>query len=400
MILPLVLAVAIAAGDTVDSVVPAAQSAVRPASVVVHTQPAIPIVALRMSLLVDDPEGYAGAGHLFQRLTLARLRDQVSRVGGRVQMQRNSDAVVYTVVGPAAELDYLATVLRSALTPPAPSEGEMVVAHRAMEEARLSEWETAANHVRARLRASLFPSDLPAAGTPSSAARLEASAIRSVWAEMYDPDRVSVVAVGDVRMERVREAFAELPARPRDRLSRTFADTVARPGLAPAEATRGWLGHGYDAGGLDAAAVNVAAHLLGDHLRARLPTSEVAAEHWWTHHGQAVALVVAAPETGLAAARRAIGTAVTTVAEGLDDVTVRDAATRIRRELLFHSRTPDRMAELVGGFVDRTGDPDALQRFFDALDRVGPRDVERVLERLATRTPARVDVPPQVLPSS
>jgi predicted Zn-dependent peptidase len=124
------------------------------------------------------------------------------------------------------------------------------------------------------------------------------------------------------------------------------------------------------------------------------------AEHWWTHHGQAVALVVGAPETDLAAARSAIGTAVATVADGLDDVTVRDAATRIRRELLFHSRTPDRMAELVGGFVDRTGDPDALQRFFDALDRVGPRDVERVLERLATRTPARVDVPPQVLPSS
>src|SRR4051812_32837233 len=43
---------------------PAAQEG--PAVVVVHHQPAIPVVALRLSLLADDPEGYAGAGHLLQ----------------------------------------------------------------------------------------------------------------------------------------------------------------------------------------------------------------------------------------------------------------------------------------------------------------------------------------------
>jgi predicted Zn-dependent peptidase len=400
MLIALAVVAGMVAGDTTTGRVPAPDAAVRPAAVLVHTQPAIPIVALRMSLQVDDPAGYAGAGHLFQRLALSRLRDQVGRVGGRVQIQRNSDAVVYTVVGPAAELEYLAAVLRSVLSPPSPSEGEMVVALRAMEEARLAEWETAANHVRARLRAGLFPADLPAPGTPAAAARLDASVLSQLWGEMYSPDRVSVVAVGDVGLGAVREAFADLPAPPRERLRRTFADTVPRPGLAPAESTRGWLGLGYDAGGLDPAAVTVAAHLLSDQLRARLTTSEVAAEHWWTHHGQAIALVVAAPGEQLADARRAIGTVATSLAGALDDRMVRDAATLIRREMLLHARTPDRMAELVGSFADRNGEPDALQRFFDALDRVGLTDVERVLDRLVARTPARVDVPPQALQRS
>jgi predicted Zn-dependent peptidase len=91
---------------------------------------------------------------------------------------------------------------------------------------------------------------------------------------------------------------------------------------------------------------------------------------------------------------------VTSLAGALDEPMVRDAATLVRREMLLHARTPDRMAELVGSFADRNGEPDALQRFFDDLDRVGLTDVERVLDRLVARTPARVDVPPQALQRS
>jgi predicted Zn-dependent peptidase len=394
MLLSLALAATVALGDTTA---PPPQAGVAPASVVVHTQPAIPIVALRMSLQVDDPEGFAGAGHLFQRLALPRLRDQVSRVGGRVQIHRNSDAVVYTVIGPAAELEFLAAALRSVLVPPSVSEGEMVVALRAMESARLAEWETAANHVRAQIRARLFPADLPAPGTAAAAARLEIPVLRALWGELYRPERVAIVAVGDVGLEAVRAAFGDLPAPPRERLRGTFADTVPIARLAPAESTRGWLGLGYSAAGMEPAALTVAAHLLAAGLRERLPTAEVAAEHWWTHHGQAVVLVVASPEAQLAAARRTIGTAVTSLQQRLTEQAVVDAATAARREMLLFARTPERMAELVGGFADRTGDPNALQRFFDDLGRVTLADVERIVEQLAERTPERVDVPPQAL---
>jgi predicted Zn-dependent peptidase len=396
MLLTLALLAGLVPGDTVTSAA-VSEARVAPAAVIVHRQPAIPIAALRMSLQVNDPPGYAGAGHLFQRLQLPRLRDQVSRVGGRVQIERNSDAIVYTVIGPAAELEFLAATLRSALVPPTVSEGEMETALRGLTEARLAEWETAANHVRSQLRSRIFPADLSAAGTDASATRLEIPALRALWGELYRPERVQLVAAGDVSLEAVRAIFGELPAPPRERLRRTYTDTVAPTRLAPAEATRGWLGLGYSAPDADPAALTVVARLLGEVMRARLPTAQVHAEHWWTHHGQALAVVIASPEAQLATARRAIGTALTALQQDLTEQRVSSAATAIRREMLFYARTPERMAAVVGSFADRDGDPSASQRFYADLERVRLEDVRQVVEQLAARTPARVDIPPQAL---
>lgn len=392
----LTLTAALAAADTVTD--PAAAARVAPAAVVVHHQPAIPIVALRMSLLSDDPAGFAGAGHLIQHLQQPRLRERVRQVGGQVQIQRSSDALVYTVIGPAAELGYLAEVLQSALRVPSASAGEMFVATRDLEEERLAEWETAAAHVRAELRSRLFPEDLPPAGTPASAARLDAGLLSALWGEIYRPERVAVVAVGDVSLAEVQRVFSDLPAPPSERLRRTYQDTVPVARLAPAEATRGWLGLGYPASDVDPVALTVTARLLRDALRERLPTASVETEHWWTHHGQALVAVVAAPENALPLARRTLGAALASLQQNLSEERVRAAATAVRREMLFFARTPERMAEVVGRFVDRDGDPDAAQRFFADLERVALRDVERVVERLSERTPLRVDIPPQELP--
>jgi predicted Zn-dependent peptidase len=372
-------------------------SATTPAAVIVHYQPAIPIVSLRVSLMADDPPGFAGAGHLLQHLHEPSLRDRVRRVGGNVQIRRSSDAIVYSVTGPAAELEYLSGVLLSALRAPSPSPGAKVIALRDLREERLAEWETAGAHVRAQLRTRLFPADLSAAGTERSSERLEDAQIPELWGELYRPDRVSVVAVGAVRLEDVQRAFAELPPRPTGRLRERYLDSVPESRLAPAEATRGWLGLAYSGSDLDPPAMSVAGRLLADHLRERLPTANVAVEHWWSHHGQALVAVVAVPESALDFARREVGTAISGVQRNLSASEVRAAATAMRREMLFHSRTPDQMAEVVGRFADRDGDPDSAQRFFARLSEVGLEEVEALIQALSVRTPIRVDVPPQPL---
>lgn len=397
----LLLALTLAAGPA-----PPADTAALPAPperaaglVAVHRQPAIPIVALRLSLLADDPPGYAGAGHLLQHLLLPSLRDQARRVGGEVQVTRGSDAVVYTLVGPASELEYLSGVLRAALRPPSFTESQVFAALRELRDERNAEWETAAGHVRARLRGALFPEDLSPAGTSSSAERFTPETVRTLWAEMYRPERVAVVAVGDVQVEAVREAFARLPEAPGGGLWETLADTVpAVPPVSP-EATRGWVGLGYSASDVDPAALTVTARLLHDHLRARLPSASVEAEHWWLRQGQALAVVVAAPPANLATARRTVGASLASLGEALDPARVRDAAAGVRRDMLFYARRPERMADVVGQFVDREGDPDAAQRFYDAVERVDEAAVRRVLEQLADRSPVTVDVPPQRLPN-
>jgi predicted Zn-dependent peptidase len=315
-----------------------------------------------------------------------------------VQVERTADAIVYTVTGPAAELSYLAGVVRAALQPPRAGQIEMLLAARALSEERMAEWETADRHIRSALRARLFPNDLSAAGTESSAERLTAEALPRLWAEMYRPDRVSIVAVGDVRLGELQTAFADIPPRPTQRPLPARQDTISLAPLARAQATRGWLGLGYLANDLEPTAVAIAAKLIGDDLRRRLTTSEVHSEHWWTHHGQGLAVMVSTPEAGLAAARTTLGTTVATVQAAVTSARVAAAARDLRHEMLFYARTSDRMAEVLGSFTDRDGDPDAAQRFYADLERTTAAQVREVLRALGEQSAIRFDIPPQPLP--
>jgi predicted Zn-dependent peptidase len=392
------LALALAAAHDTTRVRPPAHAQDAPA-IVVHHQPAIPVVALRLSLLADDPPGYAGAGHLFQHLLLPSLQDQAARVGGHVSAARSSDGVVYELVGPASELDFLAGILRSALRPPQPAAAELLAAQQALTDERAAERETAPRYVRAALKAQLFPGDLSAAGTEAGAARLKDADLGAVWAEMYRPERVQIVAVGDVDLEGVRRAFRGLPSPARGGLE-PGEDTIPALEADTPQATRGWIGAAWSANDADPAAVSVAARLLRTTLRRRMTRSNVEVEQWWTHHGQALAVVVATPDSLVPAARRSVDAALTTLAAAVTPAAVRDAAASVRRDLLFYARTPERMAELLGEFADRGGGEDAAQRYFAALDALTDDDVLHAIEQLRAAAPATVYVPPQKIPES
>lgn len=393
--LSLALALAAAPPDTARARPHPAQSA---PAITVHNQPALPVVALRMSIVADDPQGYAGAGHLVQHLLLPGLQDQAARVGARVQAIRGSDAIVYTVVGPASELDYLAGILRSALRVPTNGNG-MLQSMAALAEERGTERETAPAYVRAALRAQLFPADLPAAGTDDAATRLQSADLAGVWGQIYAPDRVSIVAVGDVSLDAVERAFRSLPPAPRGAdLAFGVADTIPAFDADTPQATRGWIASAWRADEVDPAAMSVTARLLRTYLRRRMTRSQVDVEHWWTHHGQALALVVATPDSLVPAARRTVTGALAAFGPTVSGDGVRAAARSLRREMLFYSRTPERMAELLGEFADRGTGRDAAQRYYAALDAVTEDDVRRALEQLTAAEPATVFVPPQRIP--
>jgi predicted Zn-dependent peptidase len=371
--------------------------AAREPAFAVHRQPAIPLVSLRMSLLANDPPGLAGAGHLLQHLHYPRLESEAQAVGAHVRIDRTADAVVYTITGPAAELRYLATILRSTLQSPQSGEGARLTAQRDLAEERLAEWETADRHLRSALRTRLFPADISGAGTDGSAARLARQPLDEIWARMYRPDRLSVLAVGDIDLEQVRREFADLPEGIAVTGGGGMADTASLIPLAPAEATRGWFGSGYDASELQPAAVSIAARVLGDALADRLPGSEVVGEHWWTHHGQALVLMAAVPPTLVASTPGILQGLPASILSQLTDDAVAAAARAIRHDMLFYSRTPDRMAEVLGHFIDRGGDAASAQAFYAELDRVRADDVRAVLREVTAGTAIRVEIPPQKL---
>lgn len=383
----------LATGDSLPRGVPPSAALEAPgASFAVHRQPAIPLVSVRMSLLADDPPGYAGAGHLIQHLLLPTLRTQVARVGGEVEMERSADALVYTLTGPTKELAFLVGVLRSTLRPPAPTSAALLRASRELAEERLSEWESADQHVRSALRARLFPRDLSAAGTERSATRFQARDIPAIWRRMYQPEQLSVLAVGDVTLTELREAFGTLPSGADVAANEEAEDTVSLAPLVPAEATRGWLGAGYPATGLEPAAVSVTARILHDQLHDQIPGASVTAEHWWTHEGQALVIVIGEPAPLVGAARHALNTLASGLDVRLTERSVRAAARSLRREMLFYSRTPDRMAEILGRFADRSGDPNAAEVFYGQLAEVDLDAVRAVLQHMMDHTPARVEI--------
>lgn len=397
MLLAALALAATAAADTVPRPAPSPRAAEAPApEVIVHRQPALPVVALRLSLRASDPPGHAGAGHLFQHLLLPALEEQVQRVGGRVQATRSADAVTYTVVGPAQELPFLARALGATLRAPTPGTAEMLHVLQVLAEERGAEVETAPGYVRARMRAALFPAQLPAAGTEAGARRLEVARLDEVWAAMYRPERVAVVAVGDVQPEAVMAVFQTTPDAQSSVPLEEVADTVRTLAADTPQATRAWVGRAYAAPReTPPAVVSVAARLVRDGLRRGLRTASVETEHWWTHEGQALAIVVALPEAGLADARRQVAGAVAAAAARADEARVRAAAAALTRDMLFYARTPERMAEIVGEFADRTGDRDAAQAYFDALAGVDPEAVRAFLAGLDEAAAASVVVPPQ-----
>jgi predicted Zn-dependent peptidase len=350
-----------------------------------------------MSLLADDPPGLAGAGHLLQHLHYPRLESEAQAVGAHVRIDRTADALVYTITGPAAELRYLATILRSTLQPPQAGEGARLTAQRDLAEERLAEWETADRHLRSALRTRLFPGDISGAGTDGSAARLARRPLDEVWARMYRPERLSVLAVGDIDLDLVRREFADLPEGVVVPGGSAMTDTATLVPLAPAEATRGWFGIGYEASDLPPAAVSIAARILGDALAERLPGSEATGEHWWTHHGQALVLMAAVPPTLVASAPGVVQGLPSSIVAQLTDAAVATAARAIRHDMLFYSRTPDRMAEVLGHFIDRGGDASSAQAFYAELDRVRADDVRAVLREVTAGTAVRVEIPPQKL---
>jgi predicted Zn-dependent peptidase len=397
MLLSLLVA-ALVASDSVPTGTVESDLTAQGVALAVHHQPAVPLVALRLSLMASDPPGYAGAGHLYQHIVHPTLTERAAQIGARVLIERSADAVVFTVTGSSLELPHMAAMLRDALSPETIGEVQLLRVSRELAEERLAEWETAERHVRSVLRLRLFPEDISAAGTEPSAARLaERNGWRTAWTRMYRPDRVSITTVGDVRMDQVKAAFGSLPPAAEVRSAPQMRDTVSTVPLAPAEATRAWIGAGYLAGDVDPAVLSVATRILNDRLRQQLPNAGVVAEHWWTHHGQAVALVASVPGAQLAAAQRTMNTTVAGTAPAVTAAQVSAAATAIRRDLLFFSRTPDRMVGVIGQFSDRTGNPDEAQIFFDRLSTVTLAQVRAALTSLQAGTTARIEIPPQRL---
>jgi len=85
---------------------------------------------------------------------------------------------------------------------------------------------------------------------------------------------------------------------------------------------------------------------------------------------------------------------VESVAEAPDDIAIDRARKALRRDLVLATRTPQGLAEVLGDFADRTGDPGFAAAVMSQIDRLSQTEVRTALRALANRRPLVVEMSP------
>ncbi len=370
-------------------------------TVVVFPQPEEPLAAVRVSV------GLAGTGRpepvaaVLQRLARPRLEAGATALGATLRLRVTPTHAIYALTGAARDLPAMLRLLGDALDPPRADAGALEVARLRTAEAERAVRETPAPLLRARLRAALFP-DLSAADGVIVDSTLTPATLEAFRRRVFRPERLAVVVAGGVRVETVAATLADwTPAPP-------AAPGAARPeveeGVAAPQLLGPWLAAGLDAP-TDAseAALAVAARLVARQLRGtdlRDPTAEL----WWQGGHRAIALLAGArssaaaapgePDSAAAHAELELRNALRNADRTATPDAVARAARELSRDALLAARTPSGLAEYLGGFLDRTGDPGAGQAMLRALQTVGTEEVQRVLDALLAARPVRVELRP------
>lgn len=362
---------------------------------VVREQNAPPLIAIRLSVPVSEPPSLAGAGRVLQLLVENRARSEVERFGGELVLSRTPTHLVYAVRGPAAAFGEMVAVLKYAVAPPlgiATTQSAIWVTAR---QEALADFETPERLLRQRLEAILFPELAPLEAAPELQRLPSAAQLEWFWRRWFRPERFAVVVVGAISPEQARAAFRGWPVPPR---------TNARP---PGSSSGGGepprlevigvrTGLGYPGGATQPAALAIAAALIDEALPA-LGLRQATSELWWMSGRTALVVMGAAPPSGPGAPFSLTTTLQLAVAGAASRTTTADLERvrhRLRHSLLMRARTPGGMADVIGEFLDRTGDPQGANDFLVELSELDDDDIRSTLRTLVYRSPLVVELAP------
>ncbi len=349
-----------------------------------------PLVSLRLSLPVEEVPGLAGATRVLQELARARLAADAAKLGARLELEHASGHAIYAVIGPRESFEGMVDLLRRALGRPTLEPGAIAIARARVEQRALAWLEVPGARVRLGLLAALDPTGTTAATSPLPD-NLTANDLEWYWRRYFNPQRATVVVVGAVSREAALEAFRDWPTPPSPG-SRPRSAAGERE-LPAAEAVSNWAAVGWSAVDEDPAVLAVASLLVTERLR-NAGLSRAEAELWWNAGGVSFVAIGAVPRRPDGA--RLATTLRTAILDATTDITaqaVADARNTLIRRLLLAARTPQGLAELIGRFHDRTGEPDGAMRFLEAIGRVDAPRVAEALRKLQMRPPAMVELP-------
>ncbi|MEJ2186995.1 MAG: hypothetical protein P8Z36_13840 [Gemmatimonadota bacterium] len=353
---------------------------------------ALPLVAIRLSLPVDDGD-LPGATRVLVELGRDAMGDGAAPFGGRVSAERLPGFAVFSVVGPARSFDAMVALLHRAVGEPRFDADALARARARAARQVGSLLERPETRTRALLRQRLF---LDSAGVEPGIPAVDSltpDRLRRVWSTQFRPERMRAIVVGDLSTPAIRAAFSHW--------RRRITTGPAGPGIGVGprpepQVMFPWAGIGYRV--TPGAVAAVATELIRRQAAAALTTGT--AELWWQRDGGGLVVLgsvaEAAAEDTTAGARlqtelrRSVAAA---LAAATADA-VADAARTIRVALLLAARTAAGAAEVTGRFIDASGQVEAPRDLVAQLSAVDAHDVRTLLRGLMAEQPVSVEVGP------
>jgi len=338
---------------------------------VVFHNPGASVTAIRVAVRLDEPARNAGAARVLQAHSLARVRTAASSVGAQVSATRTPWGIAYTVVGPQTHFEYLAWILREAVSEPNFDRVRFLRARAAVEADVERSAETPHGLLSEKLWNQLSPGEPPTSGTHATISSLTPGSVRDLWARTHRPDHMSVVIAGPASIESSIAAFkdlkgAEVAGPPR------ASDGRALPNESRGrtQVLRSWYGQAFVAGVASDPHAEVLALLAGQSLRTGNQGYEAGVELWELGDQRVLAVTGAAYGRSAGAMQSRIRGLLTETRTAITPDRTQAAATRIQFQLLSVARAPEGLVNLVGRHMDGTGDPGAARRYVDGLDGV------------------------------
>ena len=355
--------------------------------------PGSPIVALRLSVPIVEGPAEAGAARILQMLGEQRARALGTSVGAHVEGSRTPWGISYTVMGPAADLDYLTYLLRQAVRDPAGEAIDFAQARATLMAEAQRRAETPGGRVTAQLRNTAAPFAPPSGGTPGSLTRMTLAGIRDMWLRSHQPDRMTLLVSGDVQLDVLLVSMMEMGA-PTSTVTGPLDAPVSEPSTPRAQVIRHWYGEARPIADSSEPYAEVAAILVADQLRANAGSFEAEVRLWELRQTKLLTVVGAAYRADRQTMRRSISGVLETTAESVRAQDVARAVAGVRAELLLGARTPLGRVNLVGRHLDATGSVGAARAYLTALDRVTLDGTKEFLRTLASTAAANAEVGP------
>ena len=348
------------------------------------------IVALRVSVPIDEAEIEAGTGQVIASLARARIPGLVAPLGVEAEVTRTPWGIAYTVAGPGTDFDYLAYVLRELTAQPDLARvGEARVLLR---NTQVRRQETGRGRVELRLREATSLTRPPLLGTPGTIEALSPSGVRELWLRTHRPERMTILVSGDVSTPLLLASLDRLGTTEAPASAPTDVPVPAGPSPDRLDLIRTAAGVAWSRPEPLSPEVAVSALLLTDVLRTEDPGFEARVLLWESAGRSTLALIGAAFPRDLRELRGWLDTGLDELANRLDDAGVRAVADDLRADVLFEARTAVGQVSLVGRFLDAGLGADGLRRYVTRLTELDAGSLSAVLAEMSAGNPARAEV--------